>query len=87
MTTAEINVKIKRLLSYRKVLEENETAIIGTHNKKTGWNGCASFLNDGKSVKVFEGSPDGSDDAVMSFYKFVKNYSFGIGVELKGELK
>ena len=68
MTTAEINVKIKRLLSYRKALEENDTAIIGTHNKKTGWNGCASFLNDGKSVKVFEGSPDGSDDAVMSFY-------------------
>ena len=28
--------------------------------------------------------PDGSDDTVMSFYKFAKNYSFGIGVEMKG---
>lgn len=84
MTTAEINVKKKRLLSYKKILEENERAIIGTHNKIKGWDGCASFCNDGESIRVFEGNPDGSDDKTMSFYKFVRNYSFGIGVEMKG---
>ena len=62
MTTAEINLKIKRLLSYKEIVKNNDTAIIGTHNKKTGWNGCASFLNEDGMIKVFEGNPDGSDD-------------------------
>lgn len=84
MTTAEINLKIKRLNSYKEIVKNNDTAIIGTHNKKTDWNGCASFLNEEGMIKVFEGNPDGSDDSVMSFYKFAKNYSFGIGVEMKG---
>lgn len=83
MTTAEVNAKKKRLLSYKKILEENERAIIGTRNKITGWDGCASFFNDGESIRVFEGNPDGSDDTTMSFNKFVKNYSFGIGVEME----
>lgn len=83
MTTAEINLKIKRLLSYKEILKNNETAIIGTHNKKKGWNGCASFINEEGMIKVFEGDPDGSDDKVMSFHDFAKNYSFGIGVEMK----
>ena len=83
MTTAEINLKKKRLHDYEKIVRKNEQAIIGTHNKETGWDGCASILpNQEEMIKVFEGNPDGSDDKVMSFYKFVKNYSFGIGVEI-----
>lgn len=45
----------------------------------------ASFCNDGESIRVFEDSPDGSDDKTMNFYKFVKNYFFDIGVEMKGD--
>ena len=63
---------------------ENDSTIIGTYNKKTGWNGCASFCQEDDRIKVFEGNPDGSDDKIMSFYKFAKNYSFGMATELKG---
>ena len=86
MTRAEINTKIKKLLEYRKVVQSSDSAIIGTQNKKTGWYGCASFLNDGESIKVFEGNGDGSDDKVMSFYEFAKKYSFGIANDITGEL-
>ena len=82
MTTAEVNLKKKRLESYKKILEKNEKAIIGTHNKKTGWDGCATILLDGDNIKVIEGNPDGSDDKIMTIDKFVKNYSFGIGCEI-----
>lgn len=87
MTTAEINVKKKRLLSYKQIIDSNENAIIGTHNKKTGWDGCASIIpNKKEMIKVYEGNPNGSDDKIMSFYHFVKNYTFGIGVEMKGNI-
>lgn len=52
-----------------------------TRNYETGDLGVASFCSDGKSVLVFEGAGDGSDDKKMDFEAFVNGYDFGMALD------
>ncbi len=54
-----------------------------TYNEKTKQKGVASFCNDGKTIKVFEGNSDGSDDKVMDYETFVNNYLFYVAHEVE----
>lgn len=74
--------KLNYLLILKKILKENEVISLLTKNKKTGWNGVASFLTNGEDmIRVNEGASDGSDDSDMSFNDFITNYNFIIGME------
>lgn len=47
-----------------------------TYNTKNGETGVACFCNDHKTIRVFEGNVDGSDDKNMNYDEFIKNYKF-----------
>ena len=42
-----------------------------------------SFYKDDKTIKVFEGNGDGSDDKEMDYKTFVKNYDFFVAHEIE----
>lgn len=46
------------------------------HNKYTNQDGVAVFCNDNSNIKVFKGNGDGSEDEVIDYETFLKNYSF-----------
>lgn len=54
-----------------------------THNNNTGNDGTASFYLDDKTIKVYEGNSDGSDDKEMDYKTFVNNYSFYFAHEME----
>ena len=61
---------------------------IETKNKKTGIYGCATICNNYKTIKVYEGNEDGSDDKEMSIIDFVNNYDYQLGeIDFNKEIK
>lgn len=75
--------KVKDRLMKNNLLDESsedyEDLFLLTYNLNTKEEGCASFFNDDKTIQVFEGNSDGSDDKKMDYETFVKNYKFRIG--------
>ena len=69
---------MKELIETRELIRKNNNKDynIETKNTKTGWMGCASFYNDNKTIKVFEGNGDGSDDAEYTYEEFIKKYEY-----------
>lgn len=69
--------KKKELLeAMRKMIELDENYHIETVNKRTNHEGTATILNDGETIRVFEGSEDGSDDKNITTTEFINNYDF-----------
>ena len=65
------------LLAIKPMLKNDELLYIETHNKETGWIGCASFHTNGEEkIRVNEGDPSGSDDASYTYSEFLKNYTY-----------
>lgn len=62
--------------------DPNEELILYTCNIKTGTTGVAVFYNDNKTIKVYEGNGDGSDDKEMDYKDFIENYYFFVGHEI-----
>lgn len=73
------------LTNIKKQLKEDKTNTLTLHicNKKTGNIGVASFCNDNKTIKIFEGNSNGSDDKVISYEEFINGYEYHIGNELE----
>ncbi len=63
--------------------DETEQFQLFTHNIDTGTNGVATFYKDDKTIKVFEGNGDGSDDKEMNYETFVSNYEFYVAHEIE----
>ena len=75
-------VELKKI---KKQLKEDKTDTLTLHicNRKTGNIGVASFCDDNKTIKIFEGNPDGSDDKVIGYKEFINDYEYHIGNELE----
>ncbi len=72
------------LMAIKKVidLDESGTYYIQTINRRTKWEGCASFLTNGEEkIKVFEGDGSGSDDHIETYDSFINNYWFTLETE------
>lgn len=69
---------LKKLEAIKTLIEtdEDDRYYITTTNPRTGWEGTANFLNDGKRIRVYEGNGDGSDDKDMTYEEFVRDYQF-----------
>lgn len=73
---------IEKLMKAKEVVKKNDNYYIHTINKKTTQIGCASFLTNGEEkIRVYEGSPDGSDDHDETYESFLKNYVYSIAKE------
>lgn len=72
------------LMAIKKVLEldKGDKYYLQTINKKTNWEGIASFLTNGEEkIRVFEGSSDGADDHDETYEDFIEKYKFTLRVE------
>ncbi len=80
-----INNKLKELEIAKNLIcsDESEQFQLFTHNNKTGTDGVATFYLDDKTIKVFEGNGDGSNDKEMDYKTFVENYSFYVAHEIE----
>lgn len=80
-----IEKKLEALGIAKKLIENDETKQfqLFTHNINTGIDGSATFYNDDKTIKVFEGKGDGSDDKEMDYETFVDNYTFYVAHEIE----
>ena len=68
---------MKDLLTIKQMLVNDELLYIETHNKETGWIGCASFHTNGEyKLHVNEGDPSGSDDASYNYEEFLSRYDY-----------
>jgi len=70
---------MEMLMAIKKVIELDTKGkyYIHTINKKTNWEGEASFLTNGEDkIRVFEGNPDGSDDHDETYEKFIEHYHY-----------
>ena len=79
--TPDEQKELRKLMAMKEIieLEDDREYYIVTTNKKTHEEGALNFYTNGeKKVKVYEGNGDGSDDKVMSYEEFIKNYSFMI---------
>lgn len=76
-----IQVKLEELELIRKRILQDETLLLHTQNISTGISGVASFYNDCKTIKVFEGNLDGSDDIEMNYKEFINNYNYAVANE------
>lgn len=80
-----IENKLKELEIAKNIIrgDESEQMQLFTHNNKTGTDGVATFCLDDKTIKVFEGNGDGSDDKEMDYETFVENYNFYVAHEIE----
>lgn len=80
-----IDNKLKELEIAKGLIRNDPTEELQlfTHNFETGTNGVASFCLDDKTIKVFEGDGDGSDDKEMDYETFINNYDFCVAHEIE----
>lgn len=76
-----MNQTYEMLMAIKKVVElDGDFYQIFTINKKTLWEGCASFHTNGDGlIRVYEGSDDGSNDHSITIEEFLNNYQFELG--------
>ena len=72
---------IEKLTKAKLQINGNDYLYLFTHNKKTGNLGEATFIQNENKVKVFEGDLYGSDDIILGYTKFLKNYDFAVAYE------
>ena len=65
----KINLPISLINKYLDTMELNEQV--------------ASFYNDGKTIKVFAGNSDGSDDIELNYLDFINHYNYIVGKEFE----
>lgn len=80
-------MEIIELIRLKDLVQKTDDLVIFTHNKETGFNGVAHFLNDGKTIKVFEGDSSGSDDIELNYDEFVEKYEYAQGYEFDNPFK
>ncbi len=80
-----IDNKLKELEIAKNLIrgDETESFQLFTHNIEKGTDGVATFYKDDKTIKVYEGNGDGSDDKEMDYETFVNNYSFYVAHEIE----
>lgn len=81
------NLDFEELEKAKDLIQNNDTLSLFTYNKNNENIGVASFINGENKVKVFEGNSDGSDDMVMSYEDFIKNYKFKVSNEYDNPFK
>ena len=79
-----IENKLKELEKIKDILQKDDLIEyeLVTFRNDDGLVGCALFYNDNKTIKIYEGNPDGSDDKEMDYETFINNYTY----ELKREI-
>ena len=72
-------------IKYQKLLFSNKDDNLFLHvqNIETGLSGVASFYNDGKTIKVFAGNSDGSDDIELNYLDFINHYNYIVGKDFE----
>ena len=66
-----------------KVVKTDDNLFLHVQNIETGLSGVASFYNDGKTIKVFAGNSDGSDDIELNYLDFINHYNYIVGKEFE----
>lgn len=82
-----IEEQLKTLIETRDILKNYEEFQIFTHNKNTGEDGVATFYLDNKTIKVFEGKEDGSEDKEMDYKTFLENYDYHMSHEFEPDVE
>ena len=72
----------KKLMNIKKQINKNDKLVLYTYNVSTGTYGVANFCGDNKHVKVYEGKSDGSNDKIITYDEFIRNYRFKIDYEM-----
>lgn len=78
--------ELKKLKKMKEFLDSSHDFVLNTHNLKTGTNGVASFCLDNKRIKVFEGNSDGSDDKLIDYKTFVREYEYYVSHEFEQDV-
>ena len=75
-----MNQSKEMLMAMKKIVElDDDIYYIHTINKKTLWEGVASFHTNGEEkLRINEGASDGSDDHSETIEDFLKKYQFGL---------
>lgn len=73
-----MNQSKEMLMAIKKIVElDDDVYYIQTINKKTLWEGVASFHTNGEDkLRINEGASDGSDDHSETIEDFLKKYQF-----------
>lgn len=73
-----MNQTYEMLMAMKKVIDlDSDYYYILTINKKTHWEGVASFHTNGENkLRINEGASDGSDDHSETVEDFLKKYEF-----------
>ncbi len=78
--------ELKKLEKMKEFLNSSDEFVLNTHNLKNGTNGVATFYLDNKTIKVFEGNGNGSDDREMDYKTFVKEYEYYVSHEFEQDV-
>lgn len=78
--------ELKKLKEMKEFLLSADDFVLNTHNLEIGTNGVASFCNDNKTIKVFEGNEDGSDDREIDYETFIKEYEYYVSHEFEQDV-
>lgn len=78
--------ELKKLENMKAFLHSSDAFVLNTHNLKTGTIGVASFYLDNKTIKVYEGNGDGSEDREMDYETFVKEYEYYVSHEFEQDV-
>ena len=78
-----IDVKLEELEKIKTQLLKDDNLFLHVQNIETGLSGVASFYNDGKTIKVFAGNSDGSDDIELNYLDFINHYNYIVGKDFE----